>query len=107
MTKSLEDKLAKIPVLNVLVRFFKRIKLPGLEGLSFYEPSIDSLNDQEHYKKWNSNEQYLGVCCHNLCCLVSKNTVKQIKRKDIDIFCYARITSRRRTAISPNLLHIL
>ncbi len=37
MTKSLEDKLAKIPVLNVLVRFFKRIKLPGLEGLSFYD----------------------------------------------------------------------
>ncbi|WP_100612561.1 YihY/virulence factor BrkB family protein [Confluentibacter lentus] len=37
MTKPLEDKLAKIPVLNVLVRFFKRFKLPGLEGLSFYD----------------------------------------------------------------------
>ena len=37
MTKSLEDKLAKIPVLNRLVRFFKGIKLFGLEGLSFYD----------------------------------------------------------------------
>jgi len=37
MTKPEEDKLANIPVLNVLVRFFKRIKLPGLEGLSFYD----------------------------------------------------------------------
>ncbi|WP_111309506.1 YihY/virulence factor BrkB family protein [Confluentibacter sediminis] len=37
MTKPLEEKLAKIPVLNELVRFFKRIKLPGLEGLSFYD----------------------------------------------------------------------
>ncbi|PKQ44319.1 YihY/virulence factor BrkB family protein [Confluentibacter flavum] len=37
MTKPLEDTLAKIPVLNVLVRFFKRFKLPGLEGLSFYD----------------------------------------------------------------------
>lgn len=36
MSKSVEDKLAKIPVINILVRFFKRIKLPGLEGLSFY-----------------------------------------------------------------------
>ncbi|WP_298239262.1 YihY/virulence factor BrkB family protein [uncultured Algibacter sp.] len=37
MTKPLEDKLDKIPVLNILVRFLKRIKLPGLEGLSFYD----------------------------------------------------------------------
>lgn len=37
MTKPLEDKLAKIPVLNALVRFFKGIKLFGLEGLSFYD----------------------------------------------------------------------
>ncbi|MFL1013483.1 YihY/virulence factor BrkB family protein [Flavisericum labens] len=37
MDKSLEDKLDKIPVVNVLVRFFKQIKLPGLEGLSFYD----------------------------------------------------------------------
>ncbi|TXG34505.1 YihY/virulence factor BrkB family protein [Seonamhaeicola maritimus] len=37
MTKPIEDKLDKIPVLNVLVRFLKKIKLPGLEGLSFYD----------------------------------------------------------------------
>ncbi|AJR03861.1 YihY/virulence factor BrkB family protein [Siansivirga zeaxanthinifaciens] len=37
MTKHIEDKLEKIPVVNVFVRFLKRIKLPGLEGLSFYE----------------------------------------------------------------------
>lgn len=37
MTKPLEEKLEKIPVVNVLVRFSKRAKLPGLEGLSFYD----------------------------------------------------------------------
>ncbi|QFZ53720.1 YihY/virulence factor BrkB family protein [Oceanihabitans sp. IOP_32] len=37
MTKPTEDKLEKIPVINVLVRFLKKIKLPGLEGLSFYD----------------------------------------------------------------------
>ncbi|WP_298497865.1 YihY/virulence factor BrkB family protein [uncultured Algibacter sp.] len=37
MTKSLEDKLDKIPVINILVRFLKKLKLPGLEGLSFYD----------------------------------------------------------------------
>ncbi|WP_370480209.1 YihY/virulence factor BrkB family protein [Tamlana flava] len=37
MTKPLEDRLDKIPIVNVLVRFFKKIKLPGLEGLSFYD----------------------------------------------------------------------
>ncbi|MEL0457587.1 YihY/virulence factor BrkB family protein [Flavobacteriaceae bacterium SZ-1-7] len=37
MTKPLEDRLDRIPVVNVLVRFFKKIKLPGLEGLSFYD----------------------------------------------------------------------
>ncbi|MEO8935080.1 MAG: YihY/virulence factor BrkB family protein [Xanthomarina sp.] len=37
MTKPIEDKLSKIPVLNVIVQFFKQIKLPGLEGLSFYD----------------------------------------------------------------------
>lgn len=37
MTKPLEDKLDKIPVVNVLVRLFKRVKLPGLEGLTFYD----------------------------------------------------------------------
>lgn len=37
MTKPIEDKLDKIPVINVLVRFLKKIKLPGLEGLSLYD----------------------------------------------------------------------
>ena len=37
MTKPIEDKLDKIPVINVLVRFFKQIKLPGFEGLSIYD----------------------------------------------------------------------
>lgn len=37
MSKPFEDKLKKIPVINVLVRFLKQLKLPGLEGLSFYD----------------------------------------------------------------------
>lgn len=37
MTKPLEDKLDKIPLINLLMRFFRQIKLPGLEGLSFYD----------------------------------------------------------------------
>ena len=37
MTKHIEDKLDKIPVLNLVVRFLKKIKLPGFEGLSIYD----------------------------------------------------------------------
>ena len=37
MSKPIEDKLDKIPVLNLVVRFFKQIKLPGFEGLSIYD----------------------------------------------------------------------
>jgi membrane protein len=37
MSKLIEDKLDKIPVLNLVVRFFKQIKLPGFEGLSIYD----------------------------------------------------------------------
>ncbi len=37
MTKPIEDKLEKIPVINVFIRVFKKLKLPGLEGLSFYD----------------------------------------------------------------------
>jgi len=37
MTKIIEDKLDKIPVVSHLLKFLKRIKLPGLEGLSFYD----------------------------------------------------------------------
>jgi len=37
MTKLIENKLDKIPIVNVLVSFLKKIKLPGLEGLSLYD----------------------------------------------------------------------
>lgn len=37
MSKSIEEKLKKIPVINLLVRFFQKIKLPGFEGLSVYD----------------------------------------------------------------------
>ncbi|WP_040253570.1 YihY/virulence factor BrkB family protein [Psychroserpens mesophilus] len=37
MSKSIEDKLEKIPVINLLVKFFKSIKLKVLEGLSLYD----------------------------------------------------------------------
>lgn len=37
MTKPIEDKLSKIPLVNILVKFLKKIKLLGLEGLSFYD----------------------------------------------------------------------
>jgi len=37
MTKPIEDKLSKIPIVNILVNLLKRLKLPGLEGLSFYD----------------------------------------------------------------------
>ncbi|WP_299120154.1 YihY/virulence factor BrkB family protein [uncultured Tenacibaculum sp.] len=37
MTKLIEDKLRKVPVLNLLVAFGKKIKIPGLEGMSLYD----------------------------------------------------------------------
>ncbi|WP_323787929.1 YihY/virulence factor BrkB family protein [Psychroserpens sp.] len=37
MSKAIEDKLEKIPVVNLLVKFFKSIKLKVLEGLSLYD----------------------------------------------------------------------
>ncbi len=37
MTKPIEDKLDKIPIINLIVRLLKKIKLPGLEGLSLYD----------------------------------------------------------------------
>ena len=37
MSQPIEEKLAKIPVVNLLVKFLKKIKLPGLEGLSLYD----------------------------------------------------------------------
>ena len=32
-----EERLLKIPVLNYIVRIFKKIKVPGLEGMSLYD----------------------------------------------------------------------
>ncbi len=37
MSKEVEEKLEKIPVINILVRFGKKIKIPGLEGMSLYD----------------------------------------------------------------------
>ena len=37
MSKEIEDKLDKIPIVCTLVRFGKKIKIPGLEGMSFYD----------------------------------------------------------------------
>lgn len=37
MTKHIEDRLDNIPIINLVVRFLKNIKLPGFEGLSIYD----------------------------------------------------------------------
>lgn len=37
MSQLIEDKLSKIPVLNIVVKLLGKIKLPGLEGLSLYD----------------------------------------------------------------------
>lgn len=37
MSQPIEEKLDKIPVINLVVRFFKGIRLPGFEGLSVYD----------------------------------------------------------------------
>ncbi len=37
MSKEIEDKLDKIPIICALVRFGKKIKIPGLEGMSLYD----------------------------------------------------------------------
>ncbi|MFK8060620.1 MAG: YihY/virulence factor BrkB family protein [Polaribacter sp.] len=37
MSKEIEDKLDKIPIVCALVRFGKKIKVPGLEGMSLYD----------------------------------------------------------------------
>jgi len=37
LAESVKDKLEQIPILNILVRFLSRVKLPGLEGLSLYD----------------------------------------------------------------------
>jgi membrane protein len=37
MTKQIEDGLEKIPILNWLILLLKKIKIPGLEGMSLYD----------------------------------------------------------------------
>ncbi len=37
MTKPIEEKLEKIPIIKNLVKFLKGVKLPGFEGLSTYD----------------------------------------------------------------------
>ena len=37
MTKEIERNLSKIPVVNLLVKFGKQIKIPGLEGMALYD----------------------------------------------------------------------
>ena len=37
MTKIIEDKIDKIPIVNLVIRLIKKIKIPGLEGLSLYD----------------------------------------------------------------------
>ncbi len=37
MSKPIEERLDKIPIVNLIVRFLKKIKLPGFEGLSIYD----------------------------------------------------------------------
>jgi membrane protein len=37
MSKEIEDKLEKIPIINILVRFGKKVKIPGLQGMSLYD----------------------------------------------------------------------
>jgi membrane protein len=37
MTKEIEKNVSKIPVINLLVKFGKKIKVPGLEGMSLYD----------------------------------------------------------------------
>lgn len=37
MSEAIEEKLLKIPIVNILVRLLKGVKLPGFEGLSIYD----------------------------------------------------------------------
>tara|TARA_B110000902_G_scaffold41908_1_gene45390 strand:+ start:12914 stop:13852 length:939 start_codon:yes stop_codon:yes gene_type:complete len=37
MSKEIENRLEKIPIINILVKFGKKIKIPGLEGMSLYD----------------------------------------------------------------------
>jgi len=37
VSKTIEEKIAKIPVINLRAALFKKVKLPGMEGLSLYD----------------------------------------------------------------------
>ncbi|HIP47517.1 MAG TPA: YihY/virulence factor BrkB family protein [Lutibacter sp.] len=37
MTKHIEERLSKIPILNILVSLAKKVPLPGLKGMSLYD----------------------------------------------------------------------
>ncbi|MBS9774638.1 MAG: YihY/virulence factor BrkB family protein [Tenacibaculum sp.] len=37
MSKEIEEKLKKIPIVNLLVQFGKKVKVPGLQGMSLYD----------------------------------------------------------------------
>ena len=37
MSKEVEEQLLKIPILNWIVKFGKKIKIPRLEGMSLYD----------------------------------------------------------------------
>ncbi|EAR12103.1 Ribonuclease BN [Polaribacter irgensii 23-P] len=37
MTKEIEHRLSKVPIVNVFVKSGKRIKVPGMEGMSLYD----------------------------------------------------------------------
>jgi len=36
MSKTTEETISKIPIINLIAKFFQKIKLPGLEGMSLY-----------------------------------------------------------------------
>ena len=57
MTRELEERLEKIPVINWMVRFLKKIKIPGFQGLSLYYLLESSL--KFNYGKYSSGE--LGI----------------------------------------------
>jgi membrane protein len=37
MTKKIEENIDKIPIINLVIRFIKKVKIPGLEGMSLYD----------------------------------------------------------------------
>ena len=52
MSKPIEDKINKIPVLNLVMRFFKQIKLPGFENRYAHEALASLLAAVKKAKKF-------------------------------------------------------